>query len=89
MSIYLANNSPQVMLKKYQQISDTVSDALDALEYWVDNEYLGSRGEDDLQKEIKVILGAIAQFRLQDKKSQEIIKKAEQELLDRWKENVK
>lgn len=91
MSNYLAHDDQQVLLKKYQQISDTVLEALDELEYWVDNEYVGSRAnssEDALQKEIKVILGAIAQFRLQDKKSQEIIKKAEQKLLDKWKERV-
>ena len=92
MSSYLAHDDQQVLLKKYQQIPDTVSETLDELECWVENWYLGSRSnssEETIQKEIKVILRAIAQFRLEDKKSQDKIKKAEQVLLDKWKENSK
>ena len=82
------NNSAKVQaFKDYQAIPETTFDTMSDFEYWVSNEwsydkeYKIPQTEEDL---IILMQKAIAQYLMQDDKSQALIKVGEQELLEKW-----
>lgn len=84
------NQTPQVQaFKDYQAIPEAWEEALEQFESFIENSYDWttdllplSQNEEELAVIVKQ---AIAQFLMQDEKSQVLIKAGEQELLSKWR----